>query len=94
MANIELSTNTDHGKYDFKPKCTEHYSVDDAFLIASCIASFLELATDRIIGTLAKGGTPNDLDDARYGMERCFTLLQDMIDIAEKESMPAEVENA
>lgn len=81
-------------KTDFQPQCLEHYDLSDAFYITSCLASFLQLASCGIMDTISKGGTPARLDDAKYGMEYCFTLLQDMLEIAEKESMPAEVENA
>ena len=72
------------------PRCLEHFSVDDAFYNASCIASFLQLASRGIAERVANDGKPGILEDALYGMETCFDLLQDMLEIAEKESMPAE----
>ena len=79
---------------DLAPNCINHASTDDAFYITKSLASFLQLATKGMMEDMAREGKPEMLFDAIYGMEHCFTLLQDMIAIAEKESMPAEVENA
>lgn len=77
---------TPKNEAEIKLHCTEHYSTEDAFYITSCLASFLQISIEGMLHDMVKEGTPSVLDDAMYGMNRCFALLQDMLLIAEKES--------
>ena len=62
--------------------CTAHCSPQDALYGAGCVAAFLQYAVDGLLNNLQEEGPAPDLIDARYGMEKCFYLMRDLMALA------------
>ena len=71
-----------HVKVNSVPRCLRHVSEDSALCDAQALAVFLREATAAIIARHASVGVPADIEDSLYGLELCFNLLSDKLDIA------------
>lgn len=69
-------------KAESLPRCLRHASMENAEFSAVCITAFLREATAAILKRHSDVGEPNDLQNILYGLEQCFHLLEDNINIA------------
>lgn len=68
-------------KADSVPRCLRHSFEDEALYEAKSIAAFLREAATAVLKQEASEGTSNNIYEISHGMELCFKLLQDKLDI-------------
>lgn len=68
-------------KADSLPQSLCHVSEDDVIYGTKSIAAFLREAASAILKQEASEGIPRDINEISYGMELCFKLLQDKLNI-------------
>ena len=68
-------------KADSLPRSLHHVSEDDVMYETKSIAAFLKEAGTAVLKKEASEGIPNNIHEISYGMELCFKLLQDKLDI-------------
>ena len=68
-------------KTDSLPRSLCHVSEDDAMYETKSIAAFLREAATAVLKKEVSDGIPRDINEISYGLELCFNLLQDKLDI-------------